>query len=159
LQLDGDVDFIGKKALLKKREEGLQRRVQGLVFDETLPPEAALYHLWSIQGASEEIGGYEHAHYEDLDQGNDSMILTMVHDTAGYVSSVGFSPRLDTTLAVATLPIDMSNAGDRVVVQTPAGEFHATVSTMPFEGTLTTAHKGPNTKFKESIATSVDMPW
>ena len=117
ISVDGDFDFIGKEALQFKKSAGLQRRVQGVIFDEVLPIEAALYHLWGITGDKS--------------------------DSMGYMSSVGFSPRLDRHIGIATLPIEMSQDGDRVTVQTPAGPYGATVATMPFEGTLTEAHKGP----------------
>lgn len=135
ISVEGDFDFIGKEALQKKKAEGLERRVQGVIFEESLPMEAALYHVWAAEGEAS--------------------------DEKGYVTSVGFSPRLNTSIGIATLPIEMSQDGDKIMVSTPAGDFPATVASMPFEGTITEAHKGPLTptsNFKQSMATSVSMP-
>jgi len=130
ISVDGDFDFVGKEALQRKKAAGLERRVQGVIFDEVLPIEAALYHLWGVKGEKS--------------------------DSVGYMSSVGYSPRLDRHIGIATLPIEMSEDGDRITVQTPAGVFAATVASMPFEGTLTEAHKGPSImdKFKKHCAAS-----
>ena len=85
--------------------------------------EAALYHVWAAEGEAS--------------------------DEKGYVTSVGFSPRLNTSIGIATLPIEMSQDGDKIMVSTPAGDFPATAASMPFEGTITEAHKGPLTPTRD----------
>jgi aminomethyltransferase len=50
----------------------------------------------------------------------------------GSVTSAVWSPRLETNVSLGQLAIDYVNFGTQVLVQTPNGDFGATVCKVPF---------------------------
>jgi glycine cleavage system aminomethyltransferase T len=108
ISLDMEDDFIGKEALQHKRSQGLKRKLMGIVFDHNTMIDTALTQLWRVDEESVQL------------------------ETPGYVTSCGFSPRMQTFIGVATLPIELANEGTRLKVTSPDGKYTATVSKMPF---------------------------
>ncbi|MTI09369.1 dimethylsulfoniopropionate demethylase [Curvivirga aplysinae] len=102
--LDGGFDFIGKEALLKIREEGVKRRIRGLVIDGEL--KTACSGLWPV-----EVDG----------------------KFAGNVTSACYSPALKNNIANGMIEIDFCETGQSVTVQTPDGPRQAKICDLPFE--------------------------
>jgi len=118
VNLTMEQDFIGKQALQVKSSTGLERKVVGIIFEHGAPIKKALTHAWQVDGVAPGV------------------------NAAGYVTSVGYSPILNTFIGVATMPIGLSTEGTKVAVETPEGSHPAVVSAMPFPKTINVDHKG-----------------
>ena len=100
-------DFIGKAALARIKEEGVGQRLVGL------------------KVGGEPIVWYNEDFYlvKDRDSGND----------VGYVTSVFWSPQLESNIALAVMPRSHWKRGTRVKVQLPKdGLVDARVTRVPF---------------------------
>ena len=113
IDLDSDLDFIGKAALLKIREHGPARSSVGLEIDGA-PLEGSNTVRWAVRSGSDQIG---------------------------YVTSAIHSPRLNKNIALALVARDFSALGQTATVETEAGPRTATVVPKPFfdpQKTITT---------------------
>ncbi|PWR04296.1 glycine cleavage system protein T [Meridianimarinicoccus roseus] len=104
VDLDMEADFIGKAALRRIRDAGVQRRQVGLVIDC------------------------------DPLSGPNTTFWPMLRDgaTVGKVTSAVYSPRLDKNIALAMVAADCAHIGTEVEVVTPSGPTRATVVERPF---------------------------
>lgn len=98
------IGCIGRDALIRVIMEGPQRQIRGLRIDARNLPFAI--NPWPVtsQGLS-----------------------------AGQVTSAAWSPRLETTVAMAMIERDFWDAGTSVTVETPVGPRPAEVVDLPFE--------------------------
>ena len=104
LDLDSEGDFIGKKALLKIRDTGIQRRIVGVeILGEPLP-QGSFDHRWPVF-ADDKIG---------------EMLVAL------------YSPRLEKNIGFAMVAIEFSNPGSSISVETPMGVLTAKVVEIPF---------------------------
>ena len=104
LDLDMEVDFIGKEALRRIRDEGVSRRFVGLVLDGP-PMVGSNAENWPVHGAG----------------------------PVGYVTSAVYSPRLEQNIALAIVDAGSAAEGTRLTVIAEQGlERPATVVPKPF---------------------------
>ena len=104
VNLDGEINFIGKEALKKIKQEGVKRKQVGLELD-CKPLKGPNTTFWSIHN-------------------NDEVI--------GKVTSAVYSPRLKKNIALAMIAIKYSNIGDKFKVKTNDDEFNCTIVEKPF---------------------------
>ena len=104
VDLDGDLEFIGKAALLRARERGIARRSVGLEIDGA-PLEGSNTVRWPVCQASTQVG---------------------------YVSSAIHSPRLNKNIALALVARAFSELGQTVTIETEMGPRAAEVVPKPF---------------------------
>jgi len=104
VNVDMTADFIGKLALRRIRDAGVQRKQVGL--DIAGPRLAAPNtRFWDVTAAGESVG---------------------------HVTSAVYSPRLDKNIALAMVPVEHADLGTRLEVTTPSGPVDATVVEKPF---------------------------
>ena len=102
--VDSDVEFIGKDALRRIRDEGVSRKQVGLVIDmDPLPGPNTRF--WPIIRTGTRVG---------------------------EVTSAVWSPRLEQNIALAMVHTDASGIGTMLDVETGFGLKHATVVEKPF---------------------------
>ncbi len=104
IDLDAGFDFIGKSALQKIRQEGVQRRHVGLVID-----------CPALTGSN--------TRYWDLENNGEKV---------GEVTSAIFSPRLEENIALAMVRADLAVTGTEFEVIMPAGKATARIVEKPF---------------------------
>lgn len=102
--LDGDFDFIGKEALLKIREEGVKRRIRGVILEGEV--KSSCMDLWSV-----EVDG----------------------KFAGNITSATYSPSIEKVIGNGMIEIDYCESGQKVVVNTPDGPRDGVICDIPFE--------------------------
>ena len=108
VEFEQESDFVGKVALRKIKEEGVSRKLVGV----------------DIEG--EPLGSY-----------NDGSMVDYfpVYDTGqhiGKVTSACYSPRLEKNIGYAMVPIDYTELGTELEIETPHGRISATVVEKPF---------------------------
>jgi glycine cleavage system aminomethyltransferase T len=103
VDLDMDADFMGKDALRRIKEEGVRRRIAGV-----------------------EIGG------DRLDMNETRWPVEAEGRRVGDVTSAVYSPRLEKNIGFAWVPVELSELGTDLEVETPEGTRPATVTAMPF---------------------------
>jgi glycine cleavage system aminomethyltransferase T len=96
-------DFIGKDALVRVREAGVDRKLVGI----------------EISGSPIE---FNETKWPVLDGGG----------VIGRVTSAIYSPRLKKNIGYAMVPIDRAGVGTELIIQHPRGKKRATVTRMPF---------------------------
>ncbi len=107
--LDADIDFIGRDALRRIRDDGPRRRTMGLFLDtDSVGP---VRHRWPVVVGAETVGAV----------------------TVGAVTSAAWSPSFGQGVALAMMEWGWWTPGVDVVVETPNGPCPATVSEIPFE--------------------------
>ena len=104
VNLETDIDFIGKEALKKIKQNGIKRKQVGLIIDCD-PLSGPNTTFWSIE--------------------KDGKII-------GKVTSAVYSPRLKKNIALAMIEINYSELGNQLDVQTPEGKYSATIVEKPF---------------------------
>jgi aminomethyltransferase len=104
VNLDSEIDFIGKKALKKIKENGISRKQVGLII-ECLPLSGPNTTFWPIKKDGKQIG---------------------------KVTSAVYSPRLKKNIALAMVDINFSNNGTILEVATHEGNYNSTVVEKPF---------------------------
>ena len=104
VNLDSEIDFIGKKALKKIKENGVTRKQVGIVID-CEPLSGPNTNFWLIKKDGKQIG---------------------------KVTSAIYSPRLKKNIALAMVNINFSKIGTNLDVTTHEGEFNSTVVDKPF---------------------------
>ena len=103
-QLDADIDFIGRDALRRIRDDGPTRRTMGLFLDTADVP--SVRDRWPVIVGDEAIG---------------------------FVTSAAWSPAFHRGVALAMMEWGWWTPGVEVEVETPAGRFSATITDLPFE--------------------------
>ena len=103
ISLDSDVDFIGKQALLKQREDGIKKRLMGVVIDGSEMPPLTMPEEVLIGGKN-----------------------------IGFVTSAVYSPRLKKNIALAMISVEHSEIGNEFKVITNEGMFDCAVVEKPF---------------------------
>lgn len=104
VNLDSDIEFVGKAALQKIKKEGVLRKQVGL-----------------------EIGG------EPLSGPNTTVWPVFVGETnVGSLTSAIYSPRLERNIALSMVKSEFATVGTRLQVQMPRGRQSATVVEKPF---------------------------
>jgi glycine cleavage system aminomethyltransferase T len=108
VNLDQDADFVGKDALTRIKAEGVHRKLAGV-----------------------EIGGAPLGSYND---GSMIDVFPVHHDgvRVGQVTSACYSPRLEKNIGYAMLPIELTELGTMVEVDTPTERAAAVVVPKPF---------------------------
>ena len=102
--VDADIDFIGKDALRRIRDEGVRRKQVGIVID-TDPLTGPNTTFWPVTAGGEQVG---------------------------EVTSAVWSPRLEENIALAMVAIEHSEVGTTVDVETNLGPKPAIVVEKPF---------------------------
>ena len=104
VDLDQDVDFIGKDALKKIKAEGIRRRFCGLVFDGA-PLKATNTHKWPV---------------------------TLKGEYVGFASASAWTPRLECNIATALITVEAADHGTDLVIDSEEGIRNAYVTSLPF---------------------------
>ena len=104
VNLNSEIDFIGKEALKKIKQEGIKRKQVGLELDCS-PLEGPNTTFWSIFKNGKKIG---------------------------KVTSAVYSPRLKKNIALAMVEVDHSVIGNNLKVSTSDKEINSTVIEKPF---------------------------
>jgi len=104
VNLDSDVNFIGKEALKKIKQSGVKRKQIGLELD-CEPLKGPNTTFWSILKDGKKIG---------------------------KVTSAVYSPRLKKNIALAMVEINQSNIGNKFKVKTNDVEVNCVVVEKPF---------------------------
>ena len=105
VDVDQDVDFIGKEALKKIKESGPSRQLVGIEIEDnpiTVPPE----NPWPILDSK-------------------GMIV-------GHVSRCIYSPRLGKNIGFANVPVSISSLGTTIKIAAPDRNLNAKVSKFPW---------------------------
>ncbi len=101
--LDADIDFLGRDALRRIREEGLERRMMGLLLDTDDVP--AVRRPWPVSAGD---------------------------GSAGVVTSATWSPRFSQGVALAMMERGWWEPGTRLEVEMATGPCSATICELPF---------------------------
>jgi glycine cleavage system aminomethyltransferase T len=108
VDLDQEADFVGKEALRRIKEQGISRKLVGV-----------------------EIGGAGLGSYND---GSMVDFFPVYADgkSIGKVTSACFSPRLEKNIGYAMVPIEYTELGTELEVETPVERTSAVVVRRPF---------------------------
>ena len=104
VNLDSDINFIGKEALKKIKQEGIKRKQVGLIIDCD-PLSGPNTTFWPIEKDGKKIG---------------------------KVTSAVYSPRLKKNIALAMIEISHSELGNQLDIETHEGKYSATIVEKPF---------------------------
>ena len=104
VNLDTDINFIGKEALKKIKQDGIKRKQVGLIIDCD-PLSGPNTTFWSIKKDGK---------------------------TIGKVTSAVYSPRLKKNIALAMVEVNHSELGNQLDVQTHERRYSATIVEKPF---------------------------
>jgi glycine cleavage system aminomethyltransferase T len=103
VDLDMDAEFVGKEALRRIKEEGVTRKIVGV---EIAGSRLEMNDIrWPVQIDGRQVGA---------------------------VTSATYSPRLEKNIGYAWVPVQHSEEGTAVRVETPDGSRQATVASLPF---------------------------
>jgi glycine cleavage system aminomethyltransferase T len=108
VDLEGDTDFVGKEALRRVKEEGISRKLVGV----------------EIEGAN--LGSYNDGAMVDF-----FPVFTEGRNV-GKVTSACYSPRLEKNIGYAMVPIELTELGTELEVETPHARSRAVVVEKPF---------------------------
>ena len=104
IDLNNDINFIGKSALIKIKNEGIQRKQVGLYLDNNRM-NGPNTRFWNLK-------------YDNK--------------VVGKITSAVYSPRLKQNIALAIVDIDYSNLNQKLIVNDGNSEFSAIVVNKPF---------------------------
>ena len=104
VDLNSDIDFIGKEALKKIKQDGIKRKQVGLVIDCN-PLSGPNTTFWPIEKDSKNIG---------------------------KVTSAIYTPRLKKNIALAMIDINYSDIGYELIIQTHEEKYSAKIVEKPF---------------------------
>ena len=104
VNLDTDVNFIGKEALKKIKQEGIKRKQVGLIIDCN-PLSGPNTTFWPIEKNGKKIG---------------------------KVTSAVYSPRLKKNIALAMIEVNHSELDNKLDIETHEGKYSATIVEKPF---------------------------
>lgn len=108
VELDQAQDFIGKDALARIAQEGVDRKLVGIdIGGAPMTDEGALNDFWPVR----EAGG--------------SAVV-------GRVTAGAWSPRLERNVGYAWVPIGLAEPGAELAIDSSAGERPAAVASLPF---------------------------
>ena len=102
VDLDTKADFVARNALTRIRDEGVKRKIVGVEIDGDRLEMNTTDWPVSVDGAS------------------------------GRVTSAVYSPRLEKNIGYAWLPVEHTELGTHVAVETPEGMRDATIAPLPF---------------------------
>jgi len=108
IDLDQEADFIGKEALKRIKAEGVSRKLVGV----------------EIDGPG--LGSYNDGSMSDY------FAVSKDGKPVGQVTSACYSPRLEKNIGYAMLPIELTEFGTELEVETPHGRASAVVVRKPF---------------------------
>ena len=103
VDLEIELPFMGKDALRRIKSEGIRRKIVGV-----------------------EIAG------ERLDMNQSKWPVEAEGRPVGKVTSAIYSPRLENNIGYAWVPVELSQVGTELTVETPVGARGASVVSMPF---------------------------
>ena len=110
VELDQEADFIGKDALRRIRDEGVDRKLVGIWIEgDPMSDEGALDDFWPVSAADEGGGG-----------------------AVGRVTAGAWSPRLERNIGYAWVPTAYAEVGTRVELAANGARRPATVAMLPF---------------------------
>ena len=113
VELDQPQDFIGKEALARLAEEGVDRKLVGIEIEgEPMTDEGALNDFWPV-----------HAEGPDAPAGDAAI---------GRVTAGAWSPRLEKNIGYAWVPSSHKEEGTPLDVRSSTGPRRAIVSALPF---------------------------
>ena len=104
VRLDSDIDFVGKKALKKIKQDGIKRKQVGLEID-CKPLTGPNTTFWPVEKNNKKIG---------------------------KITSAVYSPRLKKNIALAMIEIEQSETGTKLEVITNEGKYNSVVVEKPF---------------------------
>ena len=122
VDVDQDVEFIGKAALKKIKENGPARKLVGIEIAGD-PITSGPEHPWPV------FSGDEHV---------------------GYVSRCIFSPRLGRNIGFANVPTELSSIDTQLTIKCALGDLTATVSMFPWIPAERIARPSPTVETKKS---------
>jgi glycine cleavage system aminomethyltransferase T len=106
VELDQEADFIGRDALRRLRDEGVDRKLVGVELGgPPMTDEGALNDFWPVLDAAQPVGRI----------------------TAG-----AWSPRLEKNVGYAWVPVAFETPGSPLEAATPRGRVPVTVAALPF---------------------------
>jgi glycine cleavage system aminomethyltransferase T len=106
VELDQEADFIGRDALRRIREEGVDRKLVGIqISGDPMSDEGALNDFWPVVADGGRVG---------------------------RVTAGAWSPRLERNVGYAWVPIALADAGTALRIDSPRGALDATVHELPF---------------------------
>lgn len=108
VDLDGDADFIGKAALRRVKELGIRRKLVG------------------VEISGENLGSYNDGAMIDF------FPVFAEGSQVGNVTSACHSPRLEKNIGYAMVPVELTELGTEMEVETPHGRTSAVVVEKPF---------------------------
>jgi glycine cleavage system aminomethyltransferase T len=104
VDLDKEHDFIGRDALRRIAAEGVTRKLVGVeIPGEALPFELA--EAWPVRGGDGQIG---------------------------RVTDAIWSPRMETNIGYAWVPVELAEPGTEIQIETPGGPASGRVASLPF---------------------------
>jgi glycine cleavage system aminomethyltransferase T len=107
VEFDQQGDFIGRDALLRLRDAGVDRKLVGIDIDGSpMSEEGALNDFWPVEGAD--------------------------GTPVGRVTAGAWSPRLERNVGYTWVPIELASAGTTLDVASADGRRTATVTELPF---------------------------
>jgi glycine cleavage system aminomethyltransferase T len=113
VELEQDGDFIGKDALRRIADEGVDRKLVGIEIEgDPMTEEGALNDLWPVHDATDPNG----------DAG----------DGIGRVTAGAWSPRLERNIGYAWVPASHLHVGTPLALRANGGVRTATVAALPF---------------------------
>ena len=104
VNLDTDINFIGKEALKKIKQEGIKRKQVGLII-YCNPLSGPNTTFWPIEKDGK---------------------------TIGKVTSAVYSPRLKKNIALAMVEVNHSELGNQLNIETHEGKYSSTIVEKPF---------------------------
>ena len=104
VNLDQEIDFIGKEALKAIKEKGLSEKLVGVELEGD-PIFKAPENFWSVKSNNKKVG---------------------------RLSRAFFSPRLKKNIGLAIIDIDFAEEGTTVSVASPNGDLTSTVVSLPW---------------------------
>jgi aminomethyltransferase len=104
VSLDNDINFIGKDALQKIKQDGVTRKQVGLEID-CVPLKGPNTSFWPLNKGNKKIG---------------------------KITSAVYSPRLKKNIALAMIDIEQSEIGNKLEVIANEGKYNCEVVAKPF---------------------------
>ena len=104
VDVDQDIDFIGKEALKKIKEKGLYEKLVGLELEGD-PIIKAPENFWPVNNNDKKVG---------------------------RLSRAFFSPRLKKNIGLAIVDIDFAGEGTELFVESPNGDLLSKVVSLPW---------------------------
>ncbi len=117
VDVEQEVDFIGKEALSRIKAEGIKQKLVGL-----------------------EI------HSEPLNGNENHLSVFHKGEASGFMTTNTYSPRLKKNIALAIVSITNTKPGTNLTIEAPRGVIKATVVPLPFMNSIAKATKNKSNK-------------